>query len=94
MKEIVIVSLVAILSILMFNLTVYMIDADSMNRAGYSSLAFVETDPKIRSAMEFHGIIHAFKDNGEFKFIRDGKVCSLFTDSFEVYWIAKNLGKE
>jgi hypothetical protein len=72
-----------------------MIDADSMNRAGYSSQAYVEPDPRVRSAMEFHGIYSCFQEpDGEFKFIRDEKVCSLFTDSFEVHWIAKNLGKE
>ena len=94
MKEMIIISVVAILSVLIFNFTVFMIDNDSMDGAYYSSQAYVEPDPRVRSAMEFHGIYSSFKDtDGEFKFIRDGKVCSLFTDSFEVHWIANNLKK-
>ena len=54
--------------------------------------AGVVDDKRMRAALRYHGIIFAKKMNGEWRFMRDGKKCKVFTEGFLRYYAA-GLGK-
>jgi len=38
---------------------------------------------ELRAAMKYHGVLFAFKENGKWYFLRDGKKCRLFSKKYQ-----------
>lgn len=47
---------------------------------------------RMKAALRFHGIIFAKKMNGEWRFMRDGKKCTLYTQAFLRAYAARQGG--